>query len=186
METREARNASNAMATSDTRDCRRRRWRALTTRERERRAGDLRHRRDEERRKRRPSAPEAHAETDMQETQSASNTVVVSSDAREGRRRGWRAPATSERERHTSDLVRRRDDEQCKRIPKAPEAHAEMETRETRTANNAAVATSDASEDRRRLRHMLSWKRERRETQATPSWRRATRGNVDDGRGACR
>ena len=64
------------------------------TRGRDRRAIDLGRRRDDERRKRRPTAPEAHAGMETRETQNKSNAVVATSDAKEGRQRERRTPMT--------------------------------------------------------------------------------------------
>jgi hypothetical protein len=50
---------------------------------RERCASDLGCRRDDERRKRRRTAPEAHAKTETRETRITSSAVVAESDARE-------------------------------------------------------------------------------------------------------
>ena len=58
--------------------------------------------------------------------------------------------------------------------------------RDARVIWSAVVMTSDASEDRRRLRHTSVWERETHETQATPPWRRATRGRVDGTASMCR
>ena len=189
MRTRETRNASYAaVATSDAGEGRRRGWHAPTTRERERRARNLGRRRDDERFKRRPTAPEAHVEMETRGTRNASNVIVTTSDVREYRRRGMRAPTTRERESHASGLGRRRDNERRKRRSAAPGAYVEMGTRQTGNASNAVVATqakvdgagacrrhasarharviwstvaiaSDASEDRWRLRHTPKWKR---------------------------
>ena len=66
------------------------------------------------------------------------------SDAKEGRRRGRRAPATRDSEGRASDMGRRRDNERRKRRPTASGAHAGTGARKIRGASNAAVATSDA------------------------------------------
>ena len=178
------------VASSEAKEGRRRGRRAPMTRGREKHASDLGRRRDDGRRQQRPTASEAHAEKEMRETRNASNAAVSTSEAKEGRRRGRRAPATRERERRAGDMGRRRDDERRKRGPTAPKAHAETETREPRDTSNAivatsnsrgrsdcaggarrqhasardareiwdaAVTTSDASEDRRRLRHTPRW-----------------------------
>ena len=54
----------------------------------------------------------------------------------------WRAPATRERERRARDLGRRRNDKRREQRLTAPEAHAEIGTREIRNASNAIVATA--------------------------------------------
>ena len=141
------------VASSEAKEGRRRGRRAPMTRGREKHASDLGRRRDDGRRQQRPTASEAHAEKEMRETRNASNAAVSTSEAKEGRRRGRRAPATRERERRAGDMGRRRDDERRKRGPTAPKTHAEMETRETRDTSNAIVATSNAREGRRRRRH---------------------------------
>ena len=97
------------------------------------------------------------------ETRSASNVVVATSDVREARRRGMRAPTTRERESRASGLRRRRDNELCKRRPTAPGGYAEVGTRQTGNSSNAVVATSDTSEGRRRGRRLPATReRERR------------------------
>ena len=87
---------------------------------------DLGRRRDDERRKQRPTAPEAHVEVGTQEMRNASNAVVATSGAMEDQRLRRRAPTTRERERRVSDLGRRRDDKQRERRQRAPEAHVEV------------------------------------------------------------
>ena len=119
---------------------------------RERCASDL-SRCDTEQRQQRPMASEAHAEKKTRETRNASYAVVVTSEAKTGRRRGSRAPTTREREIRASDRGRHRADERRKRGSTAPKAHAEMETRETQNASNVIVAMSNARE---------SWPRGRR------------------------
>ena len=162
--TRKTRNASNAVAaTSDAGESRRRERRTPTTHERERHVSDLQRRRDGERSERRSTGPGAHAEMGTRETLNVSNAVVATSEAMEGRRRGRRAPTTCQRERRASDLGRRRDNERRKRRRTAPEAHARMETRETRNVSNAVVAESDAGKSRRRERRTPTTReRERR------------------------
>ena len=96
------------------------------TREREKRASKFGGRCDDGRRKRGPTAPDAHADMETRETRNASIAVVVSSDAREGRGRGRRALTAHGRETRANDMKRRRGDERRKRRSTAPEAHAEM------------------------------------------------------------
>ena len=105
-----------------------------TTRKHERRANDFGRRLDDERCDRRQTAPEAHAEIKTEETRNASN--VRRGDTSEGRRRGRRLPTARKRETRASGLGRRRDDERRKRRPTAPEARAEVGSRETQNASN--------------------------------------------------
>ena len=163
MGTRETRNASDsAVATSNAGKGRRRGRRVPTTRERERCTSDFERRRDDERRKRRPTTPEVRAEMGTRETQNASNAVVATSDASEGRRCGGRVPPTHKRKRFTIDLWRRCDDERRKRRPTATEAHAEVGTRETQNPSNVVGQRATRGSRRRGRRALTTHERERR------------------------
>ena len=156
---RKTRNTSNAVvATSDARESRRRERRAPTTHKREEHASDLRRRRDDERSERRSTGPEA--QTGTRETRNASNAVVATSEVREGRRCGRRAPTTRfARDAGVWDAATTTSDAAktdgaggpCQDgIPMAPEAHAgweraRHETQATR-GNKRRVGKSTARE----------------------------------------